>query len=424
MARARSSIRATRGEAGFSLAELSVSLLVTVILLLAVLALFDFSSRVARVQTNLTDMQQALRVALYDTVRTVRMAGRGGLPLGNPPTGLAVSVRDNVPANSHIGGPLTPPVLAGTDVLTVRGVFSAPLFQVNSADPGTFKLPAGGNPGEIWISATTPTGIPQDLTALKTAVQSSTPEALILVSPRDASIYAVVELDPADSVVNDPGPYKIAFVTNGGLHTADYVPLSAGGAVSPDLTTVAFVGILEEHRYYVREAHAIPANPASDLTPRLSRARVFPGTQASWRPSTDLTPDADYPGWQRDISDNILDFQVAMGFDSVRGGGSMTQDDDDVGDDDRIWESADGKNDDWLFNDNDPVNPALWLNAPLYYLRLSVLARTDRRDHDYQGPTVARVENHDVSAAALNGRTERMYHRRLLQTVVDMRNLG
>ncbi|HEX6862425.1 MAG TPA: prepilin-type N-terminal cleavage/methylation domain-containing protein, partial [Thermoanaerobaculia bacterium] len=130
-------------EAGFTLVEMAVSLLVTVVLILGVLALFDFANRLSRVQANVSDMQQSLRVSLQSAVRLVRIAGRGGLPLGTMPAGLGLSVSNNVPAGTRIGGPLTPPVLEGTDVVTVRGVFSAPLWQVNSADPASFVLTSG-----------------------------------------------------------------------------------------------------------------------------------------------------------------------------------------------------------------------------------------------------------------------------------------
>ena len=52
--------RASR-QRGFTLIEVTVSLIVTVIVLLGVLALFDFSNKLTRVQTNISDMQQSLR---------------------------------------------------------------------------------------------------------------------------------------------------------------------------------------------------------------------------------------------------------------------------------------------------------------------------------------------------------------------------
>ena len=412
-------------ERGFTVAELAVSMLVTIVLILGVLALFDFSSRLSRVQTNVADMQQSLRVSLQDAVRMVRMAGRGGLPLGAVPTGTALAVRDNVPANTRIGGGATPLIVEGTDVITVRGVFRNPIWQVNAANPASFSLsPAVGAPvtGTVQIATTTPTGIPQDLSALRTLVLNPTPvpEALVLVSPRDATIYAVVELNAATSdVTTNPNLYTIGFTITGGANTAQYLPLSSGGGWPAALTNVAFVGILEEYRYYVRDA-------AGSDGPRFSRAQAFPGTQLPWRNDNNVVaqPNDTHPNWNQDIADNIFDLQIALGFDTAQGGGAMTDDENGTGNDDRIFEAADGQNDDWLYNDTQPFNAATWNGPPLYFVRFSVLARTDRRDPKYQAPLLAWVEDHNLSLGKHNLREERMYRRRVLETLIDMRNLG
>ena len=413
-----------RAQRGFTVAELAVSLFVTIVLILGVLSLFDFSNRLSRVQTNVADMQQSLRVSLQDTVRMVRMAGRGGLPLGAVPTGTAMVVRDNVPANTRIAGGSTPLVVEGTDVVTVRGVFRNPIWQVNSANPASFNLTTvAGAPvrGTVQIATTTPTGIPQDLSALRTAVLNPVPvpEALILVSPRDATIYAVVELNAATSDVNsNPNLYTIGFTITGGTNTAQYLPLSNGGGWPVALTNVAFVGLLEEFRYYVRDAGGSDG-------PRLSRAQAFPGTQRPWRNDNDpsVTNDA-HPSWSQDIADNILDLQIALGFDTPQGGGAMTDDDNGTGNDDRIFEAADGQNDDWLYNDTQAFNAATWNGPPLYFIRFSILARTDRRDPQYQAPVLAWIEDHNLSLSKHNLRNERMYRRRVLETLIDVRNLG
>ncbi|HET9228073.1 MAG TPA: PilW family protein [Thermoanaerobaculia bacterium] len=412
-----------RKERGFTVVEMVVSLLVTVVLILGILALFDFANRLSRVQTNVSDMQQSLRVSLQSAVRMVRMAGRGGLPLGTVPSGLGLAVQNNVPAGTRIGGALTPPVLEGTDVITVRGVFSNPIWQINSANPASFTLVNGvGGPvsGTVRIGGATPTGINQDREVLRQAVINGVPEALVLVSPRDAAIYAVVELDPASSVVGGTGDWTIGFRMVGGSHTPSYLPLSSGGGWPVALTSTAFVGLLEEYRFYVRDERE-----GSEMAPRFSRARVFPGTQAPHRNDNDplLEPEK-HESWSQDIADNILDLQVALGFDTAQGGGAMTDDEGDSGDDDRIFESADGRDDDWLYNDSQAFNPAPWNGRQLYFVRMSVLARTDRRDPQYQSPQVARIEDHNLAASVVNQRTERMYRRRLLQTVIDMRNLG
>src|SRR6185436_703331 len=129
-----------RRAAGFTVVELAVSLLVMAVVTLGMLALFDFSNRLSNVQTNVAEMQQSQRIAQQDVIRMVRMAARGPLPLGLPPVGMTLSVWSQVPVGTRIGGPGTPEVLEGTDILTVRGVFGSPVYQVNSSRPNAFAV--------------------------------------------------------------------------------------------------------------------------------------------------------------------------------------------------------------------------------------------------------------------------------------------
>lgn len=414
---------------GFTLIEVSVSLIVTIIVLLGVLALFDFSNRLTRVQTNVSDMQQSLRVAQNDSVRLIRMAGRGGLPLGNLPTGTAVVVANNVADNTYVGGTAaTPEVVPGSDVLTVRGVFAAPTYQVKTADSTAFSLkPSAAAPtyGTVRIDIKTPTGIPQDLTALKEAFDKNRPEALLLVGSQGSDVWAVVEFDKANSNVTNPSQFTIGFKISSGIHTSDYAKFSSAGAgvFPPELKAVSFVGLIEEYRFYVRREHVISGDKTSDLAPKLSRARVYPGTQAPW--------DGDEANWQADIADNIFDFQVALGLDTPAkdpaagacAAGTIRSDDRHCG----IYESADGETDDWMYNGEATTDPVLFAGSTLYYIRLSTLARTDRRDKDYQAATLVRVEDNKYNkpeTTVFNSDEERMYRRRILRTVIDMRNLG
>ncbi|HTG32840.1 MAG TPA: PilW family protein [Thermoanaerobaculia bacterium] len=413
---------------GFTLIEVSVSLIVTIIVLLGVLALFDFSNRLTRVQTNVSDMQQSLRVAQNDSVRLIRMAGRGGLPLGSLPTGTAVVIANNVADNTHVGGTAaTPEVVPGSDMLTVRGAFAAPTYQVNTANSAAFTLTPAAAPtnGTIIINIKTPTGIPQDLAELKEAVQKQRPEALLLVGSQGSDVWAVVELDPGNSNVTNPSQFTIGFKISAGTHTSDYAKLSSAGAgvFPPELKAVSFVGLLEEYRFYVRREYAVPGDKTTDLAPKLSRARVYPGTQAPW--------DADEDNWQVDVADNIFDFQVALGLDTPAkdpaagacAAGTIRSDDRHCG----IYESADGEADDWMYNGEATTDAALFAGSNLYYIRLSTLARADRRDKDYEAPTLVRVEDNKYDkpeTTVFNSDEERMYRRRILRTVIDMRNLG
>jgi type II secretory pathway pseudopilin PulG len=434
--------RASR-QSGFTLIEVTVSLIVTVIVLLGVLALFDFSNKLSRVQTNISDMQQSLRVAQTDSVRLIRMAGRGGLPVGNLPNGFAVAVRNNVGKAVGdvltIGDAGTPDIVHGSDVLTIRGVFSTPIYQLNSeGGAASFTVTPAAAPvsGTLHILANTPSGIPQDVTAIKDAIDKHRPEALVLVSAQGSDTWVVVELDPANSDASNLADIKVGFKISGGTHTADYLTFSSAGAGTypSTLTSAAFVGILEEYRFYVRRTFEIPGNDKSEMAPKLSRARTYPGTQVPWSDEAD--------NWQTDLADNIFDLQVALGFDTAAkdpaaaacAAGTIASDDVNCG----IYESADGENDDWMYNGEKTTDPALFANSDLYYIRLSTLARTDRPDPNYTAPPLVRVEDNVydtddgkklntlniVQGDRIDSTFGLQFRRRILRTVIDMRNLG
>ena len=92
----------TSRQSGFSLIELLIGMLIALEILVVALTVFDVHNRMARLQLQITDMQQSLRIAQYDLARLVRMAGRGGLPAAILPTAAAAFDPDD-----------TPPVLGG-----------------------------------------------------------------------------------------------------------------------------------------------------------------------------------------------------------------------------------------------------------------------------------------------------------------------
>jgi type II secretory pathway pseudopilin PulG len=438
-----------RQRLGFTVVELLIVLAVTLILTLIMLQLFNLSDRLARVQTRISEMQQSLRIGQYDMVRLARMAGRGGLPSVQPgtplPAGIAVAVRGNVtgPAARLIPGDGgSPKLLDGTDLITLRGVFSTQIFQLNSLDKRTFRRwddaanpagsagdadPATTTNGEFQLCAISPAGIPQPLAPFQDLIDAAadplrgaSAEALVLVSPLDHAFYAVVEMDPINSTktattcaVGMAG-VTIKYVTNNNPKSVAYRALQPPGVfhMPPQLTSAIYVGILEEYRYYVREDRADPTDPVSDLVPVLTRARFYPGTELAYgNDAANLTVD---------ISSGIVDLQASYGIDTNNDG--------------QVIESPDlaGRpTDEWLGNariaeaaNAAPENP---IAGKLAYLRISTLARTERRDPDYVAPVLDRSEDHayafDVPDRT-NGRTDLMYRRRLLQTVVDLRNLS
>ena len=414
---------------GFTVVELLVALGVMVGVLIGALALFDLGGKVTRVQTNVADMQQSVRISLHELVRDVRMAGRGPLPLVQfpnvpyagrlLPTGVAISVLNNVPANTMLGVPpcACARLVQGTDAVAIRGVFNSPVYQVNPAG-GVFQINSP-NDGTLVLSNVSPTGVPQDLQPMKAAIenaQAGDPQPLLLISPVEASLYAVVEISNTSSFAPPAGPPEsvtLDFTIQGGTHTDAYLDLTPGGVYPPTLTTVAYAGLLEEYIYYVREEYSVPGDNTTDLMPLFSAARVYPGTVAAYL--------GDNNNLNLALADNVIDLQIALGVDTDKDG-AVTEDD------------PPSKDDDWLYNSgaDDPTDSAKWNGTvvdptELFYLRINVLARTSRPDIRHQAPPLTTIEDKDYTDApftAYNNPVERKYRRRVLQTVVDLRNLS
>jgi hypothetical protein len=428
-------------ERGFTIIEVTIALLITAEVILAGLALFDFHNKLARVQTQISDMQQSLRVAQYDMVRLTRMAGRGGVPAILQPTSAApiwgaVAVRNNVGIAGvsdqlAIGFSGTPLAVDSSDILTVRGAFSTPIFQVNSTDARSLTLttfsgsvhgPTTALTGTVVVCAYTATGVPQNISALISLLSANQPDALLMVSPLDDSIVAVVELNPATSVVTgtqascstpswvatapSPNGIVLGFTITGDTLSNQFHALYTTSVLGlpSQMTTVASVAVLEEYRYYVRQDYVIPGNTASDPAPHLSRARMYPGTETPYQGNaTNL---------QNDIADNVLDLQVALGVDLLPIGapdGVITED------------NPPDKADEWLGN---AVGDTLTPQSPLREVRISTLVKTANRDPTYQAPLIVNIEDHVYTAASFANTTAgRSYRNRLLQTVIGMRNL-
>lgn len=407
---------------GFTLIELLVSLGIVVGLLVAVLTFFDFSSRLSRVQIHTSDMQQAVRVAQSELVRQVRMTGRGPVPLVRfpdvmIPDGVGVGVANNVAADTKLSGCDCALVLEGTDVLTLRGVFSSSIYQISPAGPDfQLSLPSTGT---LILRNLSPTAVPQDLQPIKEAIESAiagSSEALLLVSPVDDSLYAIVEIQDTSSVTpltGVPVTATLNFKITGGTYSTDYLRLSTGGVYPPGLQTVAYAGLLEEYRYYVREDRATPGDASSELIPRLSLARFYPGTQIAY--------EGDTANLHLDMVDNVFDMQIALGID--------TDLDEDVDEDE-----PPSATDEWLFNheNDDPTAIATWngtvINpARLFYLRLNTLTRTARPDPKFQADILGIVEDKDYADSpfnTFNSVPARRFRRRMMRTVIDLRNLS
>lgn len=447
-------------ESGFTIIELLISVFIAVEILIGAAIAFDVHNRMTQVQTQITDMQQSLRIAHYDLNRIVRMAGRGDLPANIDPqgpsrvppqrTGYAIEVRNNVGGtvnadddrNIARGDADTPLAVEGTDILIVRGCFSN-LYQLNPLSD-FFSGNGTGTP-LLTIPKVSYIGFTQSLTPLVRAADAAGDDPsigrLALISPENVGVYGIADVTAisfSGGSAEDPDAATLTLDLgiDSALNLLDTGINPARNRFPPNMSASAAC-LLEELRYYVREEFDV-AGDASTLRPRLARARFLPGTET-------LLDDMD-------LADGIFDLQVAFGFDSDRPAsgttpGSFQDDVDFIGVDDTIFEGPIGNaaraTDDWLYNDpGDQPNDVQWLvhanqGSPsppveLVYLRVTTLARTVRADPSFSAPdfdTVAGsdlIEDNDYDDAPANFFTtgdQLKFRRRGLTTVIDLRNL-
>ena len=93
-------------DAGFTLLEAMIALLLLTVIITAFLAMLNTFSGLVKVQGNLADTTENMRYTMAALVRVTRMAGTGGLPVVYPKNAaldlepLAVDVADNVAAST------------------------------------------------------------------------------------------------------------------------------------------------------------------------------------------------------------------------------------------------------------------------------------------------------------------------------------
>lgn len=463
---------------GFSLIELIISMLIAVEILVAAAIAFDVHNRIAVVQTQVTDMQQSLRVGQYSILRTLRSAGRGGLPLDlNPdaafdPTdtipelsGMAIEVRNNVTGDDRYiarGDEDSPQAIDGTDILVVRGCIGGTTYQV---DPATFNWDAdddgvADDDATLLIPQTSVAGILQPLGPLVQEIQAypvgtAVTGRFVLVSPTSLQDYAVADIVGIAIVgpAADPTSVTLTLDLN---NDSPLNPVDTGDpnfATDPTSTrkfpenmTASMGCFLEEYRYFVRE---VAGDAVTAQRPRLTRARFEPGTELPYLGAA--------TNFNLDLADGIFDLQIALGLDtdfkstgySATEPGSYNDDVDWIGEDDVIYEASRyvaGDNlaaDDWLYNDvgDDPTN-ALYTThtygsnvgqpVQVYFVRVTTVGRTSRPDPSYQAPEFDLlvgedwVEDRDYDASPANAYKagdNAKHRRRVLQTIVDMRNI-
>ncbi|MCP4250944.1 MAG: hypothetical protein GY778_28235 [bacterium] len=390
------SSRAAR-QAGFSLVELLVSLIIMAEILIGLLILFDNSNKLARAQTQVAEIQQSLRVGQSEVVRFARMAGIGGLPITRlvlpggepadpgdyttllgafPRSGYAVSVLNDVPhvtiveaVNPGAATPGTDFVLPRSDVLIVRGVFSTPLYYV---DPQLdLEDPIAGPQGvcipeRVRVVGDTWEDYPQDTTLLGGRLQDAeTASVAVALSLRDTlnpNAYGIFEFDhdnlgnvltPTDcddvSMTECVGTAATAFGTPQCIQF--FLDLDETAAPGDGYANLSTGTILQAGGHPVvldpgPPVSAVEYPTAASSIGLLEEFRFFvrvehevPGNAAT-RLTPVLSRASFLPGTDEqidrvDIADNVIDLQIAIGVDD-NDDGLVTEDTSGAGGDDEI----------------------------------------------------------------------------------------
>ena len=229
---------------GFTLVEVMVAAAVFAIFMVGMLNLLDTSTRVAQIESSLTDTQENVRFAAYHIMRTARMMGGAAMPFAGSKAGGGGDAWVTGELISNASGTIAIPgfgnvtVLPGSDVLTLRGFFEiSPFFT----DPGTVISNGSGTAtiAEYNLSH-----------ELINDVTSFTPAALDGrgIVFMGTGHYCVGEIDSGSALVGEDFNRKLVL---------NHI---AGDALWPDINTdqtypptfaVYRIGVLESYTYFV-----------------------------------------------------------------------------------------------------------------------------------------------------------------------------
>ena len=438
---------------GFSLLEVVVTLGIVSVVMLGALTLIDSGGQLTRTQGDIAELQNNQRVAQQEMIRMLGMVGIGGLPetidpaLGGDsttgvfPDGLAVAVTNDVPVNTHIGDLTSPLIVDGSDVLTLRGVFSTPVYFVEPQL--ALSLDSDGKMSVV-VQTTAEVGVTQNLESLRKALIAAKaatparPEAFIVRDRFNPGAFAVLEMDP---VATNPGETGDPSLTIGLVLSSNdldqtfadeygrmalgttllqgsggtLVSLPEGGITVQLPRVVGSIGLLEEYRFFVRQEWDVAGDPASRPKAVLSRARFYPGTSTM------------HPDGTIDVSDGVLDLQIALGVDLPPRDGRVADGFDLTG------AAVDADKDEVLYNHPDddagltpPPGTRTWatLDAQVVFARINTVVQAARPDRGFEGRDLGTIEDHDLSTSIFNIESNLKTRKRHLQTVVRLRNLS
>ena len=227
---------------GFTLIEMLVVIALLSIIMIGLLNLLDTSTKISVTETSLADTQENVRFAAYHIMRTARMMGSSAMPFAANVGGSNRWLSGQLISNAS-GTAATPfgsvAVVAGSDVLTLRGFFEIAPFFTDRTDIGASTVSVqesnGGNVVNDNLNLV-------DLNGLQG-------RGLFFMGKMDQGEYAVAQIT-SSSAVTGTAPNRTLTISFG-AGTAQWSLLNPAGVSSPPTFDVYRVGVMESYTYYV-----------------------------------------------------------------------------------------------------------------------------------------------------------------------------
>jgi len=370
-------------DAGFTLLEAMIALLLLTVIIGAFLAMLNTFSGLVKIQGNIADTTENMRYTMAALVRVTRMAGTGGLPVvyrdgAGSLVPMAVDVADNVGASASFSSAVSGaswtatasrPAVAGTDVLRIRGVMTSPNYDVFG---GNFDDPI--NPTYVDIPETSP----WTTDPFNPFLNDMSQPANATGRPFLISLQFPMDIAPSIGGLRRYASYRIVEATNTAATGSSptqvqrfsfpddtvYQNLNPGG-LAPVPSTQAFAcGYMDDFIFYIAE------NNFGE--PSLYRLRVDDSGAGPFT-AEELVP-------------NVSNFQVSLGCD-INIDGSLTANE-------------------WFLSEAVPGAPSADQMAALREVRLSVVSRTQDPDLNWTADS-----NMPENAANLSGNDLRYRYR-------------